>query len=298
MVYSFFDYGLAVIKSTDGLRSSRFNICMSDVPKFTLNTGAEIPAIGFGTWQLAEGNEVISSLLEAIKAGYRLIDTAKIYENEYGVGEAIRRSGAPRDELFVTSKLWLSDLGFESAFEAFEESLHNLGLAYLDLYLIHWPGRDEDLREDAWRALMDIYRTEKAKAVGVSNYEVRHLEQLLDSSSLVPAVNQIEFNPFVYSKQAPILEFCRAQGILVEAYSPLAQGDLVKNSLIVEIAKKYNRTSAQVMLRWAHQHGTVPIPRSRVPHRIHENIEIFDFELSNEDMRAINHLSIRGSVLQ
>jgi diketogulonate reductase-like aldo/keto reductase len=267
------------------------------IPKLKLNNGVEIPAIGFGTWRLAEGEEIENSVEEALKAGYRLIDTAKIYANEYGVGKAVAASGIPREDIFITTKLWVSDLGFESAFEAFEQSRHNLGLDYLDLYLIHWPGPNPKLWLESWRALNQMYQEDKVKAVGVSNFEVRHLEQLLDNTALTPAVNQIEFHPFIYKEQAPILEFCEAHGIAVEAYSPLAQANRMDNPLIKEIAGAHSKTPAQVMLRWAIQHKTVPIPRSSNPKRIRENLDVFDFELSDEEMDRLDDLSNGQSVL-
>lgn len=262
---------------------------MTKVSQLKLNTGGSISAIGFGTWQLAEDEEVEQAVGMALKTGYRLIDTAKIYGNEYGVGAAVRASDIPREEVFVTTKLWNSDHGYDSALEAFKESMRNLNLGYIDLYLIHWPATH--LRHEAWRALAEIYKSGQAKAVGVANYDLEHLEELLKRSSLVPAVDQIPFNPFVYKKQAPILEFCRAHSILVEAYSPLTLGRRIDDPTISLVAEKIGRTNAQVMLRWAIQHGTVPIPKSSHPNRIRENFEVFDFELSDNEMQSLNELS-------
>lgn len=258
-----------------------------DEPK-KLNTGGEMPAIGFGTWNLSEGSEVQAAVIEALRAGYRLIDTAKIYGNERGVGEGLRQSGVAKEKFFITTKLWNSDQGYHTARAAFEESLAKLGLEYIDLYLIHWPATEQ--RHSAWKALEGIYEEGRARAVGVSNYEVKHLEELLGRSELVPAVNQIEFHPFIFSKQKPILDFCTKHCIVAEAYSPLSHAEHLGHPVITEIAEKQKRTNAQVMLRWAIQHGTVPIPKSSHPDRIRENIEVFRFELSDEDMKRLNTL--------
>lgn len=255
----------------------------------TLNTGASMPAIGYGTWQLRDGTEATEAIVAALQAGYRLIDTAKLYGNERSVGEAIRASDIPREEIFVTTKLWSGDLGYESAHRAFKESLERLGLEYVDLYLIHWPGIDA--RADAWRALEEIYRDGRAKAIGVSNYEIRHLEEVRAQSDIVPAVNQIELHAFNYHEQREVLAYCHEQGVVVQAYSPLAQATDMKNPAIQEIAAAYGKTPAQVMLRWCVQHGTVPIPKSSNPERMKENIDIFTFELTGEEMQGINDLS-------
>ncbi|MDB5164031.1 MAG: putative reductase [Candidatus Saccharibacteria bacterium] len=254
----------------------------------TLNNGLVIPAIGFGTWQILLNGKAKNAVAEALKAGYRLIDTAKIYGNEKGVGQAIRESGIPREEIFLTTKLWNSDQGYDSAIDAFDDSLARLGFSYIDLYLIHWPATER--RHDAWRALQDIYKVGRAKAIGVSNYMVEHLEEVLGESEVVPAVNQIEFHPFVYRRQQPILAFCKAHNIVVEAYSPLARGSHLNHPSITEVAKKVGKSNAQVMLRWAIQHDTIPIPKSTNPDRIRENLAVFDFELAKEDMQRLNNL--------
>lgn len=264
---------------------------MSKVPQLKLNTGGTMPAFGFGTWNLAEGGEVVDAVMEALNVGYRLIDTAKIYGNEGGVGEAVRKSSVPREDIFVTTKLWPNDFGYESALRAFDESLNRLGLEYIDLYLMHWPGREKGRREESWRALIDIYKRGQAKSIGVSNYMVEHLEDVLASSDVVPAVNQIEFHPYVYEKQRPILDFCKKHGIIVEAYSPLSRGLGLDNITVHDIAERSRRTPAQVVLRWAIQHDTVPIPKSATPERIRENIKVFDFELSADDMKSLDDLS-------
>jgi methylglyoxal/glyoxal reductase len=256
-----------------------------------------MPVIGFGTWQLSEGREVQEATTEALRVGYRLIDTAKLYGNERSVGEVIRNSKIPREEIFVTTKLWSNDQGYENAIEAFEGSLERLGLDYLDLYLIHWPGYDVQRRKDSWRALSELYNEAQVKAVGVSNYEVEHLQELMNDSTLVPAVNQIEFHPFIYEDQQPTLEFCRQQGIVVEAYSPLARGHQLNHPIISALAEEHGKTNAQVMLRWAIQHQTVPIPKSSHAARIKENFEVLDFKLPDQDMEMLNRLSNSQSSL-
>jgi len=263
---------------------------MAGIPQFKLNTGAAMPGMGFGTWHLAEGREVIESVQAALKTGYRLIDTAMIYGNETGVGEVVRSSKIPREEIFITTKLWPGDFGYESAIEAFEGSMRRLNLDYIDLYLIHWPGQDVRRRHQAWEALTELYNQGQTKAVGVSNFMVGELEDLLSDSGLVPAVNQIEFHPFVYAEYEGVLEFCKRNDIVIEAYSPLAMGRQIDHPRISAIADKIGKTNAQVMLRWAVQHGTVPIPRSRQPRHIHDNFQLFDFELSDKDMTALDSL--------
>jgi diketogulonate reductase-like aldo/keto reductase len=258
-------------------------------PSYKLNTGAEIPAIGFGTWQLKEGLETANSVGSAIKTGYRLVDTAKIYGNEQSVGMAVKAGDVPRDQLFITTKLWPSDFGYESGLDAFHISLGRLGLEYLDLYLLHWPNGPE--RSEAWRALEKIQQDGLSRSVGVSNYEVDELDELFENSDLIPAVNQIEFHPFIYRRQKPTLELCEAKGIVVEAYSPLTVGRRIMDPTISAVAKQIGKSNAQVILRWCVQHNTVPIPRSTNPDHIQENIQIFDFELSSEQMRRIDSLS-------
>ena len=248
-----------------------------------------MPAIGFGTWNLSEDGEVQRAVSEALEVGYRLIDTAKIYRNERGVGEAIRASGIKRQEILVTTKLWPGDFGYDSALAAFDASLAKLGLDYVDLYLMHWPGHSAQDRQDSWRALERIYEEGRVKAIGVSNYGVEHLEEMA-GASVQPAVNQIELHPFNYAEQVEVLEFCKRREILVEAYSPLNQGRGLDHPVLVEVASKYKKSPGQVMLRWAIQHGTVPIPKSAKPERIRENFAVFDFELLAEEMSAIDKL--------
>jgi diketogulonate reductase-like aldo/keto reductase len=262
------------------------------IPETKLNTGRQIPAIGFGTWQLRP-DEAKQAVLDALKTGYRLIDTAKIYRNEASVGQAIKQSHIERQDIFVTTKLWPQDFGYDSGLAAFNESLKKLDTQYLDLYLLHWP--DSPRRKDAWRALGEIYKQGKAKSVGVSNYMVEHLQELLAESDLVPAVNQIEFHPFIYHKQKPVLEMCQKHDIAVEAYSPLTVGRRVNDPGISQIATRINKSNAQVILRWCIQRGTIPIPRSTNPAHIQENLAVFDFELSEPDMTALDKLGQASS---
>ena len=260
-----------------------------DSNTFTLNTQTTMPAIGFGTWRVTPDSAATEAATEALQIGYRHIDTAKIYTNEKGVGAAIAAAGIPRADLFVTTKLWNQDQGYESGLAAIDESLANLGLDYVDLYLIHWP--QTDTRADAWKAMQEIHASGKAKAVGVSNYTIRHLEELLASSELVPAVNQVEFHPYIYEQQKELLAYCKQKGIVVEAYSPLARHSRDVDERIAKIAEQHGKTASQVILRWCLQHGTAPLPRSTNPEHIKENFEIFDFQLSDADMETLNSFS-------
>jgi diketogulonate reductase-like aldo/keto reductase len=261
-----------------------------------LNNEVKIPPIGFGTWQLS-GKKAQEAVKNAISSGYKLIDTAYIYGNEHEVGSAIEQSDVSRKELFITTKVWTSDLGYETTLTAFDESLDRLGLDYLDLYLIHWPGHDEKLRQESWKALSELLSSGKSKSIGVSNFSQEQIEQLAQANEQKPAVNQIEFHPFIYKRQKPTLDYCVKQGIVVEAYSPLAQAQQMKNEVIAGIAELHKKSVAQVMLRWAIQHGTVPIPRSSNPERIAQNLDVFDFKLSESDMEAMNNLSTGESIL-
>jgi len=257
-------------------------------PDIPLRDGSEIPAIGFGTWKL-NGEDARTSVIDAIKTGYRLIDTAAIYGNEEEVGKGIKDSGADREDLFVTTKLWTDDLGYKSGLAAFDESLNKLGLDYIDLYLIHWPSAADHF--EAWRALIELKNQGKAKHIGVSNFTVRHLKELKNKFSEVPSVNQVEFHPHIFTQQQELLQFCNDQDIVVEAYSPLAQADLIDNPVVEKIAELANKTPAQVLLRWAIEQGTIPLPKSSRLERIEENFEVFDFELSDQDMEKLNSLS-------
>ena len=268
---------------------------MAEVGKVKLNSGAAMPAIGYGTWQIVFGTR--KKVLQAIATGYRLIDTARIYGNEVGVGAAIRECGLDRPEIFVTTKLWTSDQGYESTHAAFDESLRRLGLDYLDLYLIHWPGHDAYKRRKSWQAMEEIYNGKLSKAIGVSNYRVEHLEELLKYAKTKPAVNQIEFHPYIYDQQLATLEFCKQHGIVVEAYSPLAHGRHSKEPVIAEIAAKHKASSAQVMLAWCLAHGTVPIPKSTDAGRMKDNLAAYHIKLKDEEVQRINNLSRNESII-
>ena len=257
----------------------------------------DIPKIGFGTWQLEHGDEAREAVRTALASGYRLIDTAKIYGNEASVGEAINSSTLKRSEIYVTTKLWLSDLGYESALDAFNASLKRLNLEYIDLYLIHWPGNNADSRRDSWKALEELVNTGKVKNIGVSNYKPDHLAELLSYCKIKPFVNQIEFHPFIYKKQKATIDFCLANDIKVEAYSPLAQANKLKDETLTAIANAHKKSVAQIMLAWAIAQKTIPIPRSSNKERIAQNFDVFDFKLSREDVERISALSDGRSVL-
>ncbi|MDJ0344319.1 aldo/keto reductase [Streptomyces sp. H10-C2] len=247
-----------------------------------------MPQLGFGVWQVPD-DEATAAVSTALEAGYRSIDTAAIYGNEEGTGKAIAASGVPREELFITTKLWNSAHGFDKALSAFDDSLAKLGLDYADLYLIHWPTPARDLYSDTWRALEKIHADGRAKAIGVSNFGPAQLRRVLDEGSVVPAVNQVELHPDF--AQAPLRAFHAEHGIATEAWSPLGQGKgLLDEPVIAAIAERYGRSPAQVVLRWHLQLGNVVIPKSVTPSRIRENIDVFDFELSADDIAALTGL--------
>ncbi|MGG0789424.1 aldo/keto reductase [Peribacillus simplex] len=253
----------------------------------TLHNGVKMPQLGFGVFKVKNGNETIESVKKAIEVGYRAIDTAAIYENEEGVGQAIRECGVPREELFITSKVWNTEQGYETTLQAFDDSLNRLGLEYLDLYLIHWPGKDKYL--ETWRALEKLYKDGKVKSIGVSNFHVHHLENLLANSEVKPVVNQIELHPLL--TQVEIRDYCAKHEIKVESWSPLGRGNLLEEPTINHIAKKHGKSSAQVLIRWHLQHDLVVIPKSITPSRIEENAEVFDFSLSLNEMNQIDALN-------
>ncbi|WP_223587941.1 aldo/keto reductase [Neobacillus bataviensis] len=253
----------------------------------TLHNGVEMPWFGLGVFKVKEGSEVIESVKAAITNGYKSIDTAAIYQNEEGVGQGIREAGVPREELFITSKVWNSDQGYESTLKAYETSLKKLGLDYLDLYLIHWPGKTK--YKETWKALEKLYKDGRVRAIGVSNFKVHHLEDLLKDAEIKPMVNQVEYHPHLAQKE--LLAFCQKEGIQLEAWSPLKQGQLLNDPVITEIAAKYGKSAAQVILRWDLQNKVVTIPKSIKEQRIIENANIFDFELSLEDMEKIDGLN-------
>ena len=253
--------------------------------KIKMNTGNSIYQFGLGVWQ--SGAETKEAVLAALKLGYRHIDTAAIYGNEEAVGEAIKESGIPREDLFITTKLWNQDMRDERVIEAFNTSLNKLGLDYVDLYLIHWPVKGKYIK--AYKVMEEIYRSGKAKAIGVSNFKTHHLQDLLDNTEVVPAVNQMEFNPQMQDND--ILEMCREKGIVFEAWSPLGSGLCLKNKDIMEIGKKYNKSAAQVIIRWLLQKGIVVFPKSVHEERIKENADVFDFELTNEEVKTIDNMN-------
>ena len=254
--------------------------------RVTLHDGNTMPVLGLGMWQAGSGKKTRDAVTTALEIGYRLFDTAKLYGNERDLGVAVRESGIPRKQIFVTTKLWNNDHGYESALRAFEKSRRELGLDYVDLYLIHWPV--PGLRQESWKALLKIRDEGLARSIGVSNYTIRHLEELLRASPAPPAVNQVEFHPFLYQKA--LLEFCVSQKIQLEAYSPLTRGHRLNHPVIAQIAARHARTPAQVLIRWSLQHGLVVIPKSIRPDRIRENAAVFDFELSPDEMKRLDSL--------
>lgn len=252
-----------------------------------LANGVEMPWFGLGVFKVQEGQEVMDSVKAAIKAGYRSIDTASVYGNEEGVGQAIRESGVAREELFITTKVWNTEQGYDSTLAAFDQSLSKLGLDYADLYLVHWPIRAK--YKDTWRALEKLYADGKVRAIGVSNFQIDHLEDLLADAAVKPMVNQVELHPLL--NQQELREYCKAQGIQIEAWAPLAQGHLLDNEVLADIAARHNKTLPQVILRWDLQNGIVTIPKSVKEERIIANADIFDFELSEEEISRINGLN-------
>jgi methylglyoxal/glyoxal reductase len=253
----------------------------------TLHNGVKMPWFGLGVFKVQEGSEVIESVKVAIKNGYKSIDTAAIYKNEEGVGQAIKESGVPREELFITTKVWNSDQGYESTLQAFETSLEKLGLDYLDLYLIHWPGKNK--YKETWKALEKLYKDGRVRAIGVSNFKVHHLQDLISDAVIKPMVNQVEYHPHLTQKD--LLEYCQSEGIQLEAWSPLKQGELLSDPTIMELAEKHQKSAAQIILRWDLQNKVVTIPKSIKEQRIIENANVFDFELSLEDMAKIDALN-------
>lgn len=257
----------------------------------TLNNGIQMPWFGLGVYLAKEGQEVVDAVKSAIRTGYRSIDTAAAYRNEEGVGQAVREAlqenDLRREDLFITSKVWNSHQGYETALASFHESLERLQLDYLDLFLIHWPVKEK--YKDTWRALEKVYSEGKVRAIGVSNFQVHHLDDLLAEAEVVPAVNQIELHPYLTQKE--LRTYCQSKGIQVEAWSPLGQGNLLTHDTIKTIAEKYGKTAAQVILRWDLQSQIVTIPKSVHEARIAENADIFDFSLSAEDVEAIEGLN-------
>ena len=265
--------------------------------KFKLSNGYEIPCVGFGTWQINGDETAKNAAINAIKAGYRHIDTAAVYGNEIGVGEAVKNCGIKREELFITSKVWNTMRGYENTLVAFDESIEKLGLEYLDLYLIHWPASKnrfknwEEINFETLQALVKLYKEGRVRAIGVSNFLPHHLEALMDME-IKPIVNQIEFHPG--KMQEEVLSFCRENNILVEAWSPLGRGAVLDNEILKDIAEKYKKSVAQICIKWCLQNGVVPLPKSVTPERVKENADVFDFEISADDMKIINEMPFCG----
>ncbi|MGW5583622.1 aldo/keto reductase [Streptomyces sp. NPDC003857] len=257
---------------------------MTSVPTVTLNNGEKIPQLGFGVFQVPD-EETTAAVASALEAGYRSIDTAAIYGNESGVGKALSVAGVPREDLFITTKLWNADQGYDATLKAFDASLAKLGLEYIDLYLIHWPTPARDLYRDSWRAIEKMVADGRVRTPGVSNFQPAHLRRLVDGASLLPAVNQIELHPGL--QQTELRAVHAELGIVTEAWSPLAQGAVLGDDAITTVARRHDKSPAQVVLRWHLQLGNIVIPKSVTPARIRENLDVFDFTLSDDEMAAI-----------
>ena len=256
--------------------------------KVKLNNGVEMPLFGLGTWEISEGDTIINAVQIAISNGYRHIDTARIYGNEKGVGKGLKLSleeqGIKREDIFITTKLWIDSFKYEKALKAFNRSLNNLGLDYVDLYLLHWP--EPTYRREAWKALETILKEGKARSIGVSNFYQNHLDELLSGTDIIPAVNQVEFSPYLYLKE--LKEYCDNKGIRLEAYSPLTRGRKLNDIKLMDMANRYNKSSAQILIRWGLQHNVIEIPKSSTEVHIIENSKIFDFTISEEDMAILD----------
>jgi diketogulonate reductase-like aldo/keto reductase len=257
-----------------------------DITKQLAN-GIEMPRLGLGVWRV-EDNDATNSVKWAIENGYQLIDTAAVYKNERGVGEGIRQSNTKREDLFITTKLWNADQGYDSAHQAFNDSLERLGLDYVDLYLIHWPV--EGKFNDSWKAMEEIYESGREKAIGVSNFHQHHIEELMKTAKIKPMVDQIELHPTL--TQVELRDFLAKEGIAVEAWSPLGQGKILQNPTLVEIAEKHDKSAAQVIIRWHLQSDSIVIPKSVHEERIKENFDVFNFELNDDEMKRIDALNI------
>ncbi len=251
-----------------------------------MNNGVNIPRLGLGMFRSPKGRKSFSTVLYALHFGYRHVDTATLYNNEREVGEAVKESGIPRDQIFVTTKLWNNDHGYDKTLRAFEKSMKELNLDTIDLYLIHWPVSDK--RKESWKALQKIYEEGRCRSIGVSNYMIPHLDELLSETDVVPVVNQVEFSPFLYQKS--LLEYCRSKTILLEAYSPITKGKRLNDPDLMKIANKYGKTSTQILIRWGLQHDLVLLVKSNRVERIEENASVFDFEITAEDMRFLDSL--------
>lgn len=253
-----------------------------------LNNGNYIPSIGFGT-SLIQGEECVKNIKQVLKVGYRHIDTASVYENEKEIGQAIKESDVPREEIFITSKVWKDSMGYENTLKSFYKTLENLQLDYLDLFLIHWPrNNDRQLNIDTWKALEKLYKEKKVKAIGVSNFLKHHLDIILEECEIIPMVNQLEFHPGLMRKET--VDFCKEKNIIVEAWAPLGKGKMLENEDLKRIANKYNKSVAQLCIKWCLQNGVIPLPKTTNENRMKENKDINDFEISKEDMLFINNM--------
>ncbi|NLB91568.1 MAG: aldo/keto reductase [Clostridiales bacterium] len=270
--------------------------------KYTLKNGVTIPNLGFGTWQVPDGSAAYDAVAKALEVGYRHIDTAAVYGNEKSVGKAIKNSGIPREELFITTKLWNDSHSYGKALAAFEASMEKLELETLDLYLIHWPNPPyirnhfEESTQETWSAMEKLYQSGKARAIGVSNYLPHHLDVLLKNATIVPMVNQIRLYPGSFDQKT--IEYCVNHDILLQAYSPLGKGNVLSAPEILAIADRYEKTPAQVALRWSLQRNFLPLPKSVTPERMKENMNVFDFTLTDEDMHILNTMKNYGDELQ
>jgi len=253
-----------------------------------LNNGIFIPSIGFGT-SLVTGERCVETIRKAINIGYRLIDTASVYKNEVEIGQAIKQSGINREELFITSKVWKDSMGYENTLNSFQNSLKNLDLEYIDLFLIHWPNnRDNKINVETWKALEKLYKDGKVKSIGVSNFLKHHLEMILDDCEIIPAINQIEFHPGLMRNET--INFCKEKNIVIEAWAPLGKGKMLENEILLNIAKKYNISIAQLCLKWCLQNDVIPLPKSENEERMKQNLDLFKFELEEKDIQIINNM--------
>ena len=256
------------------------------VEKFMLlSNGVKIPSIGFGTYKSGDDEETAKIIKNALNLGYKMIDTASFYNNEVGIGNGIKESDIDRKDIFIVTKLWNDDHGYDNTIEAFNKSLNNLQVDYIDLYLIPWPNK---LNAETWRAFEHLYETGKVKAIGVCNFKVEHLEELKKTAKIMPMVNQVEIHPF--STKNNIINYCKDNNIKVVAWSPISRGRVLSNDLMIDLSQKYKKSIVQIVLRWHMQKGVIPIPKSSNENRIKENMDIFDFEISSEDMKAIDSL--------
>ncbi|MBY8986375.1 MAG: aldo/keto reductase [Candidatus Lokiarchaeota archaeon] len=251
-----------------------------------LNNGVEIPLLGLGTWDL-RGRDAYKAVLWSLDLGYRLIDTASFYRNEKEVGEALKDTNIPREEIFLTTKVWNNEQGYNNTLNAFEKSLERLKVDYVDLYLIHWP--ISGLRNKTWKALEKIYEGGKTRAMGVSNFTIRHLKELFECSETIPTVNQIEFSPFLFQRE--LMDYCKSHKIVVEAYTPLTRGRKLDNRLVRALAQKHEKTPAQILIRWDLQHEIIEIPKSGSQQHLRENVDVFDFTLNSEEMSQLDELN-------